>query len=123
MDTKQQGAERVAQKYLKAWQRKSYAAMLTLAQPTWREAVKTPKTNLKVMHELYSLKAFNIQNAIPLSDIAIDIVTELTYILSGKLISKTHTLRIVCELGPFQPSENGKWFVNPLSTFTNRGAT
>lgn len=123
MSAKRQNAEGIVQKYLKAWRRKSYTGMLTLAQPTWKEVLKTPKTTIKVMHELYNLKSFDVRTITQISGISTDVEVELTYALSGKLVSKTHIIRVVCETGPFQPSEKGKWFVNPLSTFTNRGAT
>ena len=90
--------------------------MLAYTQLTWADR-DDPAGTLAAFYDFKTLKGFEIIRTEPVSDIMTDVTLVVKYeAITNQVDTKEITARVIKEIAPFDPSPQGQWGVNPIST-------
>lgn len=113
---KQGTARYTLAEYVLAWKNQDWKKMTDYAQRTWLSNQQDPAGILEAWYDIKDLKGFEISNIEKSTDIMSDITFIVQYeFITNKISKKQITAKIIKETGPYTPSENGEWGVNPSS--------
>lgn len=103
-------------KFLNAWKDSNWSEMFENAQITWRSRGRNKSIDLlKGWFYLKDLTTFKILKTEKISDTCVDITLKISclYYVSNLKEVKIKA-RVICETGPYKPSKDGIWGVNPV---------
>lgn len=108
-------------KFLQAWQSQDWQAMAEVTQLTWRSKQENSAEWLQGFYGPKRLEQFEVGTCEVISPTASRINCEVVYSLQSKGFAstkQTKTLKamVIQEKAPYEPSEQGTWGVNPIST-------
>jgi len=111
--------EWVLAKFLGAWEKRNWKAMLKYCQISWRTMRTDMEKSLfsQFRHKLLSAKILKTEK---ISDVTTDISVEIYYKDINIKRRIRRKARLICELGPMQPSPGGTYGVNPTSMIKAR---
>jgi hypothetical protein len=102
--------------YLNAWKEADWETMTEYTQLTWLNNEADAIGFLDAVYGFKDLVGAEIINTTEVSDVCVDIEYIIYYTFAGGEVSKVKiTARIICESGPYEPSTEGQWGVNPVS--------
>jgi hypothetical protein len=109
--------ERALAEYVAAWRDEDWARMVSYAQKTWVDAESDPAATLEAMYDFRALKGFEVKEITRISEVTSDITFAVSYeAIPNQIDRKEITARVIRETAPYNPSPQGAWGVNPLST-------
>lgn len=109
-------AEHTLAEYVLAWRDKNWGKMSNFAQKTWVSNETDSEELLETWYDFKNLKGFEITNVEKVSETTIDITFTVQYEATTNQISKKKIIaRVIKEIAPYKPSEQGEWGVNPTS--------
>lgn len=101
-----------------AWKRGDSEKMFTFCTATWRQVHSIKGHNWLdiVFCQPNDVKNFTVQNAkqhkkTPM----VDVLVHVTMRRRAGTVRKVLSIRLMCETGPYLPSFDGTWGVNPIS--------
>jgi len=103
--------KKVIEKFLINWRKKKWAKMVRYTQLTWRSNHENNAQLLGIWFGLKNLEKWEITKIEFVGDACRDVFINIDY---GKVIKKIKA-RVICEIGPYKPSIEGNWGVNPIS--------
>lgn len=115
------GENEALAKFLQTWQSRDWQAMAAVTQLTWRSKQENPAEWLRGFYGPKRLEQFEVGTCEVISPTASRITCKVTYRLGSKgfaVTKQTKTLKamVIQEKAPYEPSEEGTWGVNPIST-------
>jgi len=113
----QQGTpEHALAEYVSAWKDQDWGRMASLTQKTWQSNQNDPIGTLGDWYDFKDLKGFEISNINTVSNTMTDITFIVQYeAITNEISKKEITARVIKEIDPYTPSEQGQWGVNPIS--------
>lgn len=114
-------AEYTLSEYALAWKDQDWDRMTKYTQKTWLEGQDDPADMLSAWYDFKTLKGFEVINSKKVSDVIVDVTFNVQYeAMTNQISNKEITARIIKETGPYKPSINGSWGVNPISTLDEK---
>lgn len=111
--------EMVFAEYLVAWKNKDWNRMLQCTRLSWRNRQKEPVEVIKLYYGLKALLGAKIIDTDNASNVSVDITAGIYYkqVIGSKAVQeKSITARLIRESAVGQPSQDGEWRIDPLST-------
>jgi len=118
-DYSEKSPEWTLSKFLEAWEKRNWKAMLKYCQITWRTLLPDTEKTLyfQFRNKLLSAKILKTEKV---SDVTRDISVEIYYKDINIKRRIRRKARLICETAPMQPSPEGEWGVNPTSMMKAR---
>lgn len=109
--------ERAFLTYLAAWQRQDWSAMANVTQRSWHQDNADAEEWLSGAFDFKALNQARITDVQVESSVLVRVMAEVRYTFIGtKTVTITGT--VIRESPDGNPSEDGKWGVNPVSTLS-----
>jgi hypothetical protein len=111
--------ERALAEYLVAWQNLDWERMAQFAQKTWKDGLANPAEDLMYQYDFKTLLGAELGEIEEVSEgTMVRITAKLYYSVRPTEVRVViiHAM-VIRETGPYQPSEQGDWGVNPISTY------
>lgn len=108
--------------YLEAWKARDWQAMAALTQLTWHAKHADAAAWLELHYGPKRLKSWEILGSVDISANASRFTVKVTYELRANRgfgrQQRTRSLQamVICESAPHEPTPEGQWGVNPVST-------
>lgn len=111
--------ERALAEYLIAWQNLDWERMAQFAQKTWKDGLANPDEELMYQYDFKTLLGAELGEIEEVSEgTMVRITVRLYYSVRPTEVSQVIIRAMVIrETGPYQPSTQGDWGVNPISTY------
>lgn len=101
--------------FMNAWKDSNWSEMLKYTQKTWRSRENNSIETLKNWFYLKDLLTFKVLKINQISESCIDILLSIRYIFVDSDLKEAKVrARVICETGPYKPSKDGEWGVNPI---------
>lgn len=111
-DVRDQAGEMLGN-FLKAWRDQDWKALYLATQLTTRELWNEER--LAEVYGKMTLQSWYVTDCVKQSDVMVDVSAKCWIEVAGGVRTDRVKARVVCELAPYQPSEDGTWGVNPIS--------
>lgn len=116
-DFSEGSAERALAEYVFGWKNQDWSEMVKWSQKTWTDGEPDPAGLLEAWYDFKTLKGFEIKDVEIVSEVTTDITFVVHYEAIANQISKKQiAARVIRETAPYEPSLQGEWGVNPIST-------
>jgi hypothetical protein len=116
-------APRALAEFVLAWKNQDWNAMVDSSQETWISEEPDPAALLEAWYDFKTLRGFEVKDVQTVSDVTADITFIVQYeAVTNEISKKQITARLIRENGPYNPSPQGEWGVNPLSTLAETDA-
>lgn len=111
-------------KFLDAWKAQEWEVMACCTQIAWRSKQSAPADWLQQFYGQKLLQAYEIKPFREISASASRVPVEIQYRAassrgfgrSASLYIRQIEAMVICESAPYQPTADGEWGVNPIST-------
>lgn len=102
-------------KFMNAWKDSNWSEMLKNTQKTWRSKENNNSELLKDWFHLKDLLTFKVIKIEAISNSCVDVLLGISYVFSDSELKEVKIrARMICEIEPYKPSEDGEWGVNPI---------
>jgi len=107
--------EQALLRFLYSWYREDWSAAVLYTQKTWRAGESKPAKVLKWQLKDLKLKDLESISKSEISPVVVDMRVVVLVETLGSLRKMKIVVRVIKEKGPYLPSLDGDWGINPLS--------
>jgi len=103
-------------RFLEAWKAQKWDDAAEVCQRSWIEEVRDPVSRIRALFFPYMLQSWEVQRTETPPDLAEGVVVDAYVRIDYyNTLPRLWRVRLVCETGPYSPSPDGAWGVNPNS--------